>query len=172
MICRNVANDHVRQTPGYHPNCRNFQNDRIHQDTDKSLLPSATKLGQGYVFTGVCDSVHRGGVHGCCGGVRGCGGVHGCRGGMSGCQGCVWLRGDMCGCQGVCMIAGGACMVAGGGAAWLWEGEACVVAGGCMVAGGACVVAEGACIGYDEIRSMSGRYASYWNAFLLLLSLW
>ena len=26
-----------------------------------SLLP-ATKLGQGYVFTGVCDSVHRGGV--------------------------------------------------------------------------------------------------------------
>ena len=26
------------------------------------LLPPATKLGQGYVFTGVCDSVHRGGV--------------------------------------------------------------------------------------------------------------
>ena len=25
------------------------------------LLPAATKLGQGYVFTGVCDSVHRGG---------------------------------------------------------------------------------------------------------------
>ena len=24
------------------------------------LLPPATKLGQGYVFTGVCDSVHRG----------------------------------------------------------------------------------------------------------------
>ena len=24
----------------------------------------------------------------------------------------------------------------------------------------------GVCIGYDEIRSMSGRYASYWNAFL------
>ena len=23
------------------------------------------------------------------------------------------------------------------------------------------------CIGYNEIRSMSGRYASYWNAFLL-----
>ena len=31
--------------------------------------------------------------------------------------------------------------------------------------GGACVAAGG-CIGYDEIRSMSGRYASYWNAFL------
>ena len=26
-----------------------------------NLLPPATKLGQGYVFTGVCDSVHRGG---------------------------------------------------------------------------------------------------------------
>ena len=25
-------------------------------------LPPATKLGQGYAFTGVCDSVHRGGV--------------------------------------------------------------------------------------------------------------
>ena len=24
------------------------------------LLPPATKLGEGYVFTGVCDSVHRG----------------------------------------------------------------------------------------------------------------
>ena len=24
----------------------------------------------------------------------------------------------------------------------------------------------GACMGYDEIRSMSGWYASYWNAFL------
>ena len=43
-----------------------------------------------------------------------------------------------------------------------------------MVAGGhacpgVCVVVGGACIGYDEIRSMSGRYASYWNAFLLNL---
>ena len=24
------------------------------------FLPPATKLGQGYIFTGVCDSVHRG----------------------------------------------------------------------------------------------------------------
>ena len=31
------------------------------------LLPPATKLGQGYIFTGVCDSVHRGG-----GLLRGC----------------------------------------------------------------------------------------------------
>ena len=27
----------------------------------KSSLPPATKLGQGNIFTGVCDSVHRGG---------------------------------------------------------------------------------------------------------------
>ena len=27
-----------------------------------AYLPPATKLGQGYVFTGVCDSVHRGGI--------------------------------------------------------------------------------------------------------------
>ena len=39
----------------------------------------------------------------------------------------------------------------------------CVVAPG----RGACIVAPGgACVGYDEIRSLSGRYASYWNAFL------
>ena len=27
-----------------------------------AYLPPATKLGQGYIFTGLCDSVHRGGV--------------------------------------------------------------------------------------------------------------
>ena len=27
---------------------------------DLSLLPPATKLGQGNIFTGICDSVHRG----------------------------------------------------------------------------------------------------------------
>ena len=31
-------------------------------ETSNELLPPATKLGQGYVFTGVCDSVHRGGI--------------------------------------------------------------------------------------------------------------
>ena len=40
--------------------------------------------------------------------------------------------------------------MATGGHAWLWEGMH-------------------GCIGYDEIRSMSGRYASYWNAFLFQL---
>ena len=63
-----------------------------------------TKLREGYVFTGVCDSVHRGGVHGCRG-LRGC-------------------RGGMCGCQGVCMAAGG-CVWLLGGCAWL-PGGACI----------------------------------------------
>ena len=42
-------------------------------------------------------------------------------------------------------------MVAGGGHAWLQGGRAWLLGG---------------CVGYDEIRSMSARYASYWNAFL------
>ena len=68
----------------------------------------------------------------------------------------AWLPGGMHGCQGACVVVGG-CVVAGGhvwlhvGCAWLW---------------GAWVVAGGACMGYDEIQSMSGLYASYWNAFL------
>ena len=37
-----------------------------------------------------------------------------------------------------------------------------------MVAGG-CVWLQGVCIGYDEILSMSGWYASYWKAFLLIM---
>ena len=76
----------------------------------------------------------------------------------------------MCGCWwGACRIArrhdwlfvGGACMVAGR--------EVCMVAGGeaCMVAGRGSAWLPGACIGYDEIQSMSRWYASYWNAFLL-----
>ena len=101
------------------------------------------------------------------------GGMHGCWEGMCGC----W--GNMHGCWGACMDAGRACVVAGGtcvaagGHAWL-QG-ACVVGGwACVVAGGAWMVAGGwhvwlpggVCIGYDEIRSMSGRSASSWNAFL------
>ena len=47
------------------------------------------------------------------------------------------------------------------------------MAGGACIAGGACVAGGmhgrgGGVHGrYYEIRSMSGRYASYWNAFLL-----
>ena len=54
-----------------------------------AFLPPATKLGQGYIFTEVCDSVHRGGgVHG----RGGCAwrGVH--DGGVHG-RGCVRGRG-------------------------------------------------------------------------------
>ena len=68
----------------------------------------------------------------------------------------------MHGCGGMCMVGGvhgcgGACMVVG----------ACTVVGGMHRCGGG-VVAGGVCVGYNEIRSMSGRYASYWNAFLFM----
>ena len=63
--------------------------------------------------------------------------------------GCAWLPGGMHGCQGACMVAEGH--------AWL-PGGMCGCQGACVVAGG--------CIGYDKIWSMSGQYASYWNAFL------
>ena len=117
-------------------------------------------------------------------------GVCGCSlGGMHGCWGCAWLWGHawlpggvhgclgVHGCQGACVVARGACMVARGacmvarGHAWLLRGMhgcqgVCMVAqGACMVAGG-CAWLLGACIGYNEIRSMSRWYASYWNAFL------
>ena len=75
----------------------------------------------------------------------------------------------------VILFTGDACVVAPVGG----RGVACVVApGGCGCSGG-CVVAAGGCawllpggggvhgIRRDtEIRSMSERYASYWNAFL------
>ena len=65
------------------------------------------------------------------------------------------------GCRGECMVQGGM-RGCGGGHAWLWGG-------GMRGCGGACIVAGGACIGHNEIRSMSGRYAFYWNAFLFPL---
>ena len=116
-------------------------------------------------------------------GVRGCSGGA-CMVARGACMvapgGHVWLlQGGMCGCSGgACMVApGGVCGCSGGGHAWFFGGHAWFFLGVCMVfAGGACVVFSrgcvwffpggGACIGYDEIRSMSGRYASYWNAFL------
>ena len=96
----------------------------------------------------------------------------------------VWLPGGMHGCQGACVVARGhawlpgACMVARGmrgcgGCVWLLGGVCgygSVYGWGHVWLWGACVVAGG-CIGYDEIWSMSGRYASYWNAFLLNIKL-
>ena len=58
-----------------------------------------------------------------------------------------------------CMVFWGCMVFSGGWHAWFFWGV-------CMVAGGSVHGCQGACIGYDEIRSMSGRYASYWNAFL------
>ena len=52
----------------------------------------------------------------------------------------------------------GACGVAGWGA--------CIIVGGMHGCGGH-ELSWGACIGYDKIWSMSGWYASYWNAFLI-----
>ena len=78
---------------------------------------------------------------------------------------CVVAPRGMHSCLGGGVVAQGACVAALGGHAWLLQG-ACVVA-----TRGACVVAPGGGgvhgIRRDtEIRSMSGRYASYWNAFL------
>ena len=140
----------------------------MYQPNDTSLgpknwfLPPANKVCEGYVFTRVCNSVHRGGR--------------------------VWLlqEGHAWLLGGGVVARGGACMVALGGHAWLLWGVACMVArGACVVAWGVCMVACGGwhawllpggargCsrgdvhgIRWDtEIRSMSGRYASYWNAF-------
>ena len=63
-------------------------------------------------------------------------------------------------------------MVAPGGHAWLLPGGMRGCSGGaCMVAprGHAWLLRGGVHGFFDEIRSMSGRYASYWNAFLFFL---
>ena len=106
------------------------------------------------------------------------GGVHvwlwggfmlGCRGACMVAGGCAWLQGGVHGCgghvwlQGACVAVGGMHGCRGGvhgcgGHAWLWG--ACMVAGGvgaCVVVGGVHGGGGGTCVGYDEIRSMSGR---------------
>ena len=115
------------------------------------FLPLANEVCEGYVFTGVCLSTRGGHVwllwRGGC--VLAAGGA-----GMRGCSG------------GGCMVAlgWGACVVfSGGGACVVFSGGVCVVFSGGGVRG---FVQWVVCVGYDEIRSMSGRYASYWNAFL------
>ena len=88
------------------------------------------------------------------------------RGGVCGCSGgaCIVAWGSLRGCS------GGACVVALGGCAWLLWGGMCGYSGGhaLLLPGGACVVAPGGGMHgfFDEIRSMRGRYASYWNAYL------
>ena len=93
---------------------------------------------------GACVVLFRGGMHGF---IRGC--VRGfIRGGMRG-----FIR--------------GACMVFFGGHAWFYSGGV----HGFIPGGHAWFYLGGMRVffsffGYNEIRSMSGRYASYWNAFL------
>ena len=138
-----------------------------------AFLPPANEVCEGYVFT------HGGGE----GGVRGCSPGGACvvapggacmvaPGGMRGCsRGHAWLLpGGMRGCS------GGACMVALGGHACLLLGGACMVVPGghewLLPGGHAWLFPRGGLCGIwrdTEIRSMSGRYASYWNAFLFLI---
>ena len=132
------------------------------------FLPPANVVCEGYVFTHVCHSVHRGGLHGCSRGA--CVVAPGEGASMVAPEGDVWLL------RGGCMVApGGACVVAPGGCAWLlWGGHAwllqggmcgcsgggaCVVAPGgvCGCSGGACVVASGACmVALGGIHGCSG----------------
>ena len=145
----------------------------------KMLLPPANEVCEGYVFTGVCLSTWggAGGMHGCSGG--GCawllqgacmvapgGGMHGCSGGA--CVVAHW--GGMCGCS-----RGGMHGCSGGHVWLLWGGMRGCSGGHAWLLRGACVVALGGGGGmhgfFDEIRSMSGRYASYWNAFLFTFAI-
>ena len=78
----------------------------------------------------------------------------------------------MHGCRAACVVAWGVCVVVGGmhgcwGHALLW-GACMVVEGHAWLPGGMCGCGGGACVGYDEIRSMSGRYASYWECILVI----
>ena len=107
-----------------------------------------------------------------------------CRGAMRGCSqgGCAWL---LQGGHAWLLLGGHAwllwevCMVAlGQGIHWLLPGGMRGCSGGGMHGysqggrhgcswGHAWLLRGGMCGFFDEIRSMSGRYASYWNAFLL-----
>ena len=121
----------------------------------KCLLVTARKeVGARLYFHRRLWYCSQGGTHG--GGVCmvGEGAVHGwgvCMWGVVCGRGCAW--------QGVCM-AGGVCAVGGGGGRGMYGGGMC--GKGCMVGevgGGVRGRRDGHC---------SGRYASYWNAFLLV----
>ena len=145
-----------------------------------------TKLREGYVFTGVCDFVHRGacmvvgGVHGC-GGACVVVGVCMVAGGMHDWGMCAWL-------QGACMVVGGVHGCWGGmhgyrgveGLAWLWGGvvggvygcggHACLP-GACMVGGHAWLLGgghgwwgEGACMVAGTACVVAGGHAWLWGS--------
>ena len=106
------------------------------------------------------------------GGVRGSSGGRAwfyLGGGMRGfIRGGAWFYSGGGGVRG--FIRGGVRGFIQGGRAWFYSGGACVVLlgrGGVrgFIQGGGLRGFSSFC-GYNEIRSMSGRYASYWNAFL------
>ena len=126
------------------------------------LLPSATQLRQGFVFTAVCDSVHWGGMYGR--------GMHDRGSCMAG--GHVWqeacMLGDMYG-RGVCMAGGMQ------GRGHVWQGAS--MTGDHAWQGG--MYGKGMRGGEGGMRGRrdgqcSRRYASYWNAFMFryLIILW
>ena len=140
------------------------------------FLPPATKLGQGNIFRSVCQQFCPwGGMRGCPGGRAWFLFGGGMRGFIGGACMVLFSGGGMRG-----FIQWGACVVLFRGHAWfLFSRGVCMVLfsggmhgfiqrGACMVLfGGACMVFS-VFSGYNEIRSMSGQYASYWNAFLLV----
>ena len=89
---------------------------------------------------------------------------------------CVLPEGHAC-FWGVCVLPRG-CVLSGG--CVCFPGHAYFLGGGMPASCGGVQASQGACflgmhgffgyIGYNEIWSMSGRYASYWNAFLFLFS--
>ena len=103
------------------------------------------------------------------GGMRGRGGMHGRVAGGRVWQGGRAWRG---GVRGFIQLGGHAWFYSGGHAWFYSGGHAWFYPGGhAWFYSGGGVRGFFSFSGYNEIRSMSGRYASYWNAFLYLLSL-
>ena len=66
-----------------------------------------------------------------------------------------------------CCSGGGACVVLFEGGMWFYSGGVHGFSRGCMHGfSGGDVHGFFSFFRYNEIRSMSGRYSSYWNAFL------
>ena len=126
----------------------------INRSDAKVLLPSAKEVWGKVIFLHQFVILFTGGACVVAGGVRGCsGGAY-----MVLFRGHAWFYSGAC-IRGACVVLFGGCMVLFGGCVWFYLG-ACVV-----LFGGVCVVFS-VFFGYNEIRSMSGQYASYWNAFL------